>query len=561
MDPFHSRAESSLHKAAAESESSQQNRLVQYIRQNPASFVLSARADLPNLTDSELEQAHRFFSKDDPRRHVYSVCSEFVHSRCPNLDSALLHNCISEYSSSRFWPFWNASDLSDAECVDDERVCDYLMELWNEDKSYRYYPSVFCETGFPRLERKLTQGNFFFFKFTLPAYESALKRPSSIALAFDRRAKAFYSVNSRIQSAEPEFQFKQIEWIPPRQIPPRLQPLLTRGEERQWKILFVLDRHIGDNLSLFTTHLKYLSKFSQFDLTLDVSMCPFFNNVQQHILRFLPENAEVNVAEVLPASRAEFDIVFDPYDWVTGAFWQKPQNDSTATSIVSALELASCQFHNKRRDILDIHMSALRRMGVVAETEPTPEFVRYRISNSERGSIRARTRNSILRGTSSSSAKIVSFFPFGLTPDRRYHPKRLQIIIERLLQDPDIHVIIAGTQWDTPEMVQAVRTDCPGVGHPCQNRLKIYVQEPLPEVLALMLASDVVVSMDSGPLHLARALRINPIALYTNKVKDSRYLTFPWLVEDDTVEPLLPDCCEHHVSPGLLLHRIQSRLS
>ena len=110
-------------------------------------------------------------------------------------------------------------------------------------------------------------------------------------------------------------------------------------------------------------------------------------------------------------------------------------------------------------------------------------------------------------------------------------------------------------------MVTAIRSEWCGVNHPCRHRIKVYFNEPLSNLIQLMLASDVVVAMDSGPLHLARALRVNPIGLYTGKVNDPKLLiSFPWLVEDNTAEVLRPESNKDHVFPGPILRAIQKRL-
>ena len=94
------------------------------------------------------------------------------------------------------------------------------------------------------------------------------------------------------------------------------------------------------------------------------------------------------------------------------------------------------------------------------------------------------------------------------------------------------------------------------------KNVRMCYNEPLSNIMDLMIASDVVVAIDSGPLHLARALRVKPIALYTGKINDPEtFTTFPWYAEDGTIEPLKPWPPDTHVAAEEVLMAIERRLS
>jgi hypothetical protein len=538
--------------------------LISYILRNPVGFMSQPESAKDIFRDSDFAEAHNYFSAQQSDRYVHTVSTVLFHDRYPKLDLRLYASGMSEFRQSRFWPFWLAHELTSSEAQQSDVVADYLLNVWNEaGNKEQWATGMFYQTGFLEIEEQLQIGEVFYFKCLLPVRRSGARKPDTLTFAFDSETRGFYTINARVRHEEAEHRFRFVEFIEPKLNPPDLRKFLAAGTPKQWRVLLVLDRHIGENLSLFSTHISYLSKIPQFDLTLDASMCPFFHKATHHeIERFLP-GTKVKMLESLPADRADYDLVFDPYDWLTEMFDLKPQNDSGVPSIVSGLEYGRCYLHKRRRDILDMHMSSLKRMGIVPANEPIPEFVRYKIGLAERASIRQKARAKLLHNfPGKNSAKIVSFFPFGLSDDRRYPFQRLQTVIRALLNNPNVSVVIAGTDYDTPEMAMTIRSDWRDLDQRYKDRIRLFSNEPLPDLIGLILASDAVVSMDSGPLHLARSLRVEPIGLYTGKVNDDKKLiAFPWLVEDATAEVLKPAAREKHVFPDQLVSAIRKKLN
>jgi ADP-heptose:LPS heptosyltransferase len=537
--------------------------LIAFILRNPASFISRPDTATNLFNDSDFASAHAFFSEQNYAKYVFSISSALFHGRYSDLDLRLYASGMTEYRRSRFWPFWYASELNSQEAKASDKIESYLLDLWNSPKGERWTPGMFYQTGYLEVEDFHQIGELFFFKCILPVRRSVARKPDTITFAFDTETQSFYTINARVRYEESEHRFRFVEFIEPTLNPPDLRKYLAKNDSQKWKVLFVLDRHIGDNLSLFSTHIAYLLKLKHLDLTLDASMCPFFQKAPREVVsRFFP-GTNFKVLETLPANKADYDLVFDPYDWLSNMFELKPQNDSGAVSIVSGLEYARCCLNKTRRDILDIHMSSLKRLGVVCVDESLPEFVRYKISPKERTQIREQFRTEFFGDLRRErSAKIVSFFPYGLSDDRRYPVEALQAVINALLRDPDIQIIIAGTQSDTPEMALTIRSDWQDIDQSPERRIRLFSDEPLPSLINLMLASDVVVSMDSGPLHLARSLRVQPIGLYTKKVNNiASLMWFPWLVEDGTADVLKPNLEDDHVNPAHLVSAIQKRLN
>jgi ADP-heptose:LPS heptosyltransferase len=542
---------------------SKKSGLIAYILRNPAAFVAQPGTAADLFGDSDFAAAHAYFSEPKLEKYVFSVCTALFRQRYHDVGLRLYASGLTESRQCRFWPFWFAKDLNPDEAKSPDKIENYLLELWNSPKGPRWTPGMFYQTGFLEIEDFQKIGELFFYKCGLPIRRSVGRKPDSITFVFDTDTRSFYTINSRVRWEEPEHRFRFVEFIDPKLTPPDLRKFTAMELARKWKILFVLDRHIGDNLSLFSTHLSYLSRFEQFDITVDSSMCLIFHKAPREIVNRFFHGAGIKFLETLPANKADYDLVFDPYDWTSNMFDLKPQNDSCAVSIVSGLEYGRCCLNRQRRDILDIHMNSLKRMGFASPDEPTPEFVRYRINKEERVSIREKTRARLLRiSAQKKSAKIVSIFPYGLTEDRRYPTEALQSVMNSLLRDPNIHVLIAGNQYDTSEMALTLRTDWMDQRQPLESRIRMFSEEPLASLIDIMLASDVVVSMDSGPLHLARALRIQPIGLYTGKVNKEELLThFPWLVEDGTAETLKPNVGDEHVNPAHLISAILKKLN
>ena len=539
------------------------NGLIVYILRNPAGFITEPKNAAKFFTDSDFAVAHAYFSEHKLDRFVFSVSTALFHSRYPKLGLRLYASGLTEYHQSRFWPFWFTNELNLVEAKTIDTIENFLLELWNSPKGERWTPGMFYQTGFLEVEDRQQIGELFFFKCALPVRRNVSRKPDAITFLFDSDTQSFYTINARVRYAESEHRFKFVEFIEPKLAPPDLRKFLSKDCPRRWRVLFVLDRHIGDNLSLFSTHITYLSKLAQFDITLDASMCPFFHKAPQEVIdRFFP-GMGVKLLETLPANKADYDLVFDPYDWLSDMFDLKPQNDSCAVSIVSGLEYGRCCLNKKRRDILDIHMNSLKHMGFVPHEEPVPEFIQYRITTEERASIREKSRAALLRNSlKKRTAKIISIFPYGLSENRRYPVEALQSVITVLLRDPNIQILIAGNDFDASEMALTIRHDWQDNNQQSERRIRMFSNEPLANLIELLLASDVVVSMDSGPLHLARSLRVQPIGLYTKKVNDEEELThFPWLVEDGTADVLKPNIGAEHVNPAHLLSAIQKKLN
>ncbi len=155
---------------------------------------------------------------------------------------------------------------------------------------------------------------------------------------------------------------------------------------------------------------------------------------------------------------------------------------------------------------------------------------------------------------------IITFFPFGQLTDRKYPTHRLREILRQLSLDRSCVIVLCGSAHDTADIVDIVSGEYEGLD--LDKNLKTCYQQPMPVILDLIMGSDVVVAMDSGPLHLARTLRVKPIALYTDKVNDpERFLAFPWYVDDDTVDALIPPLGDTHVTTDQIVSEIKKRLS
>lgn len=98
-------------------------------------------------------------------------------------------------------------------------------------------------------------------------------------------------------------------------------------------------------------------------------------------------------------------------------------------------------------------------------------------------------------------------------------PNRFEAVTKRLLEDPDVFVIYFGDASGAP-LVNDICKDLPE-----ERVINLAGKTSLRELMALIQACDVLLTNDSGPMHIAAALDVPPLALFgsTNDVKTGPY--------------------------------------
>ncbi len=484
--------------------------LIQLIEADPVGFIWNPLKEIDRVDLKKVEEAIAYFVDKD--------------------DFFLIDN-------ERYWPFWHDQTLSkESEPV----IRDFLVALWNAKAM------LLDQTGIMKISKIWTNGAFYFFECDLNVSmrsNSDIRR-DKLVIAFDRVHGGFYSKDARIkyEYADPDCVFRYVESIDGslKKIDSR-----TLSTKRPIKALVVLDRHIGDSLSLFSIHIKYLALHPHVQLTIDMSRCPLLRTASKVVLnKMLPKSGVAHWSDV-PLDYGQFDVIFDPYDVVAGVWPQKFSHDSAHVGIVSGLELLKARLKRTRRSILDVHAASLARFPLISKRTVKTEFIRYKDNAVRRKKPRS---------------KIITIFPFGLTPDRKYPPDRLREVIMAVCADPHAKVVLSGSYEDTPGIVDSIIGELGLVGLRETGRVVLQLNKTFDEVIRLMLASDVVVSMDSGPLHIARMLRLNPIALYTSKVNDKEQMKdFLWFVDDGTARCLVPKKGDTHVLPEEVVRTIRGK--
>lgn len=93
--------------------------------------------------------------------------------------------------------------------------------------------------------------------------------------------------------------------------------------------------------------------------------------------------------------------------------------------------------------------------------------------------------------------------------ERRWSPERFAELISRLALETDFEFMFTGTNEEQEYVRQVIeRTSCP---QRCFNLAGLL---SIPELAALLQRCELLISNDSGPLHLAAALRVRCIGLY-----------------------------------------------
>jgi heptosyltransferase II len=97
-------------------------------------------------------------------------------------------------------------------------------------------------------------------------------------------------------------------------------------------------------------------------------------------------------------------------------------------------------------------------------------------------------------------------------------PDRFRTLTEKLLEDPGVSVLYFGDQAGAPLVGQI----CQGLG---KRVINLAGKTSLRELMALFLYCSVVLTNDSGPMHIASALRVPLVALFgsTSSVKTGPY--------------------------------------
>lgn len=544
---------------------SAQNPLVRYIISDPLQFM--SEPDLSDFTDAHFHDAYKYFSSPEPDRYTYSVCTHVFRNDATEIGEQLLE-WGAETSSFRSFPFVFGGSPKKREPRTIQFVESELLNFWNVNsevlfgKPSRVVEPVLAEqNGLLSVMDRKEVGGFYLYRCKTPTPPALCrstkmaprKYSGSFVIAYDVLGGGFYTLNARIKCFTSEHSFMEI--IDPNVDPPSIHEMLSSSNTHRMKGLLVLDYHIGDSLSLLTTHATYLSRIPNLDLTIDISRCRFFANERKFLKAAFFKNDGVKIISDVPDYRA-FDLIFDPYDLIPGQFAKKPQNDSCSFSILSGLLFGFARKKCVRRDILDIHLSALKYWGVVDQSEKSPCFIEYPLDFDHRKEIRAQYRKKLLRGIKG-DRNVILIFPFGLVPERHYPPPRMRAIVEYFYNRGAV-IVLAGSEVDTSRIYESTVNISEAM---TKGRLKKLAGKKLQEVISAIVASDIVVAMDTGPLHLCRTLRINPIGLYTKKVLNKeQFMRFPWYVDDGTVVQLHPDKGDPHVSVKSLIGAIEDRI-
>ncbi|HVT27122.1 MAG TPA: glycosyltransferase family 9 protein [Lacipirellulaceae bacterium] len=552
------------------------NRIIGAALQRPADLMwntLSA-VNWNGVPEAEMREALEYFNANRADRYAYTICTAKILRSVSRLGKLLQKWGMPGNDEARFWPLWcDDTHLSPKRCTLKQAEA-RLRELWNE----RSGVFLAYQLGALTVRRRGQYANILFFECQTPINPIVTQSSrndrrvygGSFVVAYDRRENAYYTMNSRAMTANAHEYNRYFEVIDCDIQPPDIEALIrsTRSEKRS--IGIVLDEHIGDSLSVLSTHVPAIAQLPGVAVTIYANNCRFLESIAAKDLNatFRVHNIRVSRGRIDPWAH---DLIIDPYDLVPGSFALKPQNDSGQISIISAVELGHHVRLNVRRDIMDIHASALRRIGFMPPDEAIPGFIDLRFGALDRTRSMMRVRKAFWKTSFSGPAKlkelgVVAIFPIGATDDgeRHYPSQHLGQVIAYLLKQPNIIVALIGGGDD--KNLREFNSALAAAGLLTQpsdiaKRVIVFFGESLKVVRNIVSASDVVVSMDSGPLHLARALRLYPIGLYTGKVNDPRrFLLFPWFVDDGTIEALTPEVGEDHVSPGLLCKTIANRL-
>ncbi|MBI1175799.1 hypothetical protein GC207_00005 [bacterium] len=536
------------------------NRLYVAICNNPVKFLWEPLDGMDRWEESEIDDTATLLNSNVPEVSTHALATKLVLRRGGGdlIESARSSGILISREDS-FWPIWWASELPDDRARDPSHVADYLVTLWNvttsspgmvtERRSGRQEPPLLLNQSGPLtvLESKRC-GEIMLLVCTMPVgpiSNGDQPSPDKVLLAFDIPGRGFYGMNLKVRADDPDIRYRYLEWIPPAVTYQQWNPVSTDNGRRQ--VCLIMDRHIGDSLALLSTHFRFLREIPNVDLTVDVSRCGFLKTASNELLTTLLPGRPFAV-KTEPPDYGSFDYIFDPYDLVPGILSRKLLNDSGQISLISSLEFLQACRAKKRRDILDIHLSALKRIGVISPDTGHPAFVKFSVTKELCDQARLHVRHRFMSAERDSGRPIVTIFPLGLTSDRKYPGSRMRLLLNQLHSRFQAAVFICGSDYDTPDLVDASSSMSALGSRHADRPVVCLFNEPLSVVVDLLLASDVVVAMDTGPLHLARALRRAPIALYSSKVNDLRsFMAFPWFVDDGTVEVLRPDVGDSHV--------------
>lgn len=182
--------------------------------------------------------------------------------------------------------------------------------------------------------------------------------------------------------------------------------------------------------------------------------------------------------------------------------------------------------------LVDTYKELLVPLGI-PHSETAPELY---LTDGERTAARLLlSRHGVERG---------SHTLIGINPGAAYGsakcwlPERFRELTERLLEDPNVHVVYFGDQAGAP----LVNKICSGLD---DRVINLAGRTPLRELIALIAACHVLLTNDSGPMHIAAAVRTPVVALFgsTNAIKTGPYPEGRVLQKDVACAPCYKRTC------------------
>jgi ADP-heptose:LPS heptosyltransferase len=136
---------------------------------------------------------------------------------------------------------------------------------------------------------------------------------------------------------------------------------------------------------------------------------------------------------------------------------------------------------------------------------PVPEapVLQLRLSPAEDGGI----AELLQRHAVSDADRLVAIHPWTSTPRKQWPWPRFHELIRRLRRQPGITLVVIGGREEQPQAQQLLQAPEPGV-------LNLVGQLSLRQLAALLRRAKVLVSNDSGPVHLAAAVGTPAVVLF-----------------------------------------------
>ncbi|MBI4768123.1 MAG: lipopolysaccharide heptosyltransferase II [Deltaproteobacteria bacterium] len=257
--------------------------------------------------------------------------------------------------------------------------------------------------------------------------------------------------------------------------------------------------------------------------------------------------------------RAEpYDLILDLQNLFKSAFWVAVARSPRKIGFSSTKELAYLPLNEKigpedfSLHAVDRYMEFVRYLGDYGEP------LRFSVPVTP---IHVARADQLLKEVGLKERKVVAVNPMALWPTKLWTPQSFSELADRLAKELGLGVVFTGGAQDWDSVEEIIARVSPSPVNFC-GRMNLL------ELAALFSQCALVISTDTGPMHLAAAMGTPVVALFGPTAPDRTGPYGPGHVVVRTAIPCSPcfkkKCadprCMYEITPDLVFHTVEKRL-